>query len=902
MLKLFSSARSQEKVEMEASGGKPERKLSKKEMKSKSLSLPPGAVLMTHHGDGFFTKIRKYLRMKSKGKYDFNSHASPGRDSDGGSPVSLRSRGSRGTGSPINEHDHDQSLLRPNSSPVKIARRSQCDKEEVLLVRSDKRSSGGVHVTTRESAGSKEEVLVVTIEDSSGVDGEESAAGASASGLSPGSLSEDILDDTELDPDYETLDEVRRKVRATVCAQNAEGSTPETDVKNVSARQPLHVKAKANGDLSGRDSGFDNDSPFMGSPGSTKDHHPDTLSSSVPNSSALHSHRVPTLVVVNGAITLSTDPPAPLNNHDPMVTSSASPVSNHDPMVTSNASLNCANLTLEEDDLYSNAKVIIRKKSQKLSDSSFSSDADQRSSGLLVDRPQFTRNSITPADLLAIMEAESLDPSAPPPLPVRNYSADENLEILRLRREGMHRNEKARTDDDAEHVVLRSDTGHSSGARPKTFAGVTSMSRTSTVVEQGPILTISLPDPEATTPVQAPSREASAMSEEVDVPTPITPTTMIYEDMPVDNFYEDIPARTSGASAAAAPAPPERAPTFQLLPPEKKDREDDLAFIDDEDLSPGCEAPLADPESTTVDNSNSVNVASGATSTDMPEDVMIVSASDSMLGNDNEESHSHAGSDKHIVSSVDNCLLACVEECSVPAVASSGLGEQPDAAAQSTAGTGEGDLLTSHSVAHAAGEVIDITMKELPPIPSPNLNSPVSSSSSAHLSSVSGSVSSPSASASSTDTLNNVADTEGMEAMGDQDDWEGRDLNPPLSEPIHVSYRQLHQGLQTVPATQGEVDVNSPPPIPERRPLRRSQRDARSMDLSSSSSSSRSSGRRRHHHHRHSTSKFSSIGIFFSALVTLVLVDIQLVMILFSFYLTAVVSCFFFIIQLVVVI
>lgn len=352
MPKLFSSSRSQEKVEMEASGGKPERKLSKKEMKSKSLSLPPGAVLMTHTGDGFFTKIRKCLRMKSKGKYNFKSHPSPGRESDGGSPVSLRSRGSKGTGSPINEHS-DQSLLRPNSSPVKITRRSQSDKEEVLLVRSDKRSSGGVHVETRESAGSKEEVLVVTIEDANGGDEDESATGACASGLSPGSEPKDILEDTELDPDYESLDEVRRKVRSTVYAQEGEGNS-DGDLKN-QAKQPLLGKAKANGDLNGRDSGFDNDSPFTGSPGSMKDSHMPHFSSSVPNPSALHTHRVPTLVVVNGAITLSTDPPPPPSNNDPMVTSSAS--------------LNCSSQTLEEDDLYSNAKVIIRKKSQKMSDS-----------------------------------------------------------------------------------------------------------------------------------------------------------------------------------------------------------------------------------------------------------------------------------------------------------------------------------------------------------------------------------------------------------------------------------------------------------------------------------------------------------------------------------------------------
>lgn len=805
MLRIFALTRAEEKPEMDTSGGKPDKKMSRREMKSKSFSLPPGAVLMTNPtGEGFFSKIKKCLRLKSKGKYDVSNHNASASESANGSPVSQRSRS---TGSPTDE-GCDPIQVRPKSSPIKMSRKSKSDKQEVILVRNSNKSSGGLKLTTKKTLeGSKEEILIVNIQDNQPEVHKEGEA--CASGVSPENELKNNLAEEELDPDYETLDEVRRKVRSVIASGDffpdldGEKTAVDEEVKRMLVRQPLQVKVKANGDMNGRDSGFDNDSPFTDSPGSNKENQPLSASSVLSTSavSSVHPHCVPNLVVVNGAISLST---------------ALAPNFISDSMTMSSMTVSCTSQVLEEDDLYSNAKVIIRKKSQKYSESSFSSDNEQRSS-LFVDPPRSLRNSLTPADLLAMMETDNPDQPVPPPLPVRNYSAEEDLDIFRLRRDGQKRNSDLMSKGSsaeavAEHVVLRSDGPcHGAGARPKTYAG--SASRSSTVMEVGPVLSVNVH-----TSVESDDALLQS-SQSLGMQTPITPTNNIYEGLPLDNFYEDIPARTGATTG-------EQDSAF-AKPIHIKDFEDDLAFIDDEDLSPNSDIHIAHSSSLCVVNAN----ASAKVTTDVPADVMIVSASDSMLGNDTDDSQSHASSNQHAVKHLEPQEQESISnEPSSAAFASSELFESASSGHRVAVFPDEKELKSDSGTRDTEPAHSVCRFLQFPDLCSPTSLSPSTASSSPHLSSVSSlsAVSSPSPS--STDTLNNITESSADDIVDDTDDWEGKDQSPPTGPPIHVSRRQLQQELEETTAAPAE---NEPPPVPERRPIRRTGRDALSMDLSS---------------------------------------------------------------------
>ena len=329
----------QEKSAMEASGEKPERKLNKREMKaSKSATLPVGAVLMSQPGEGFFSKIRRCLRLRSKGKYDLN-HSHLAAEPSTRSPSAQRSRS---TGSPVNE-DSDASMPSTYSSPHKAARKSKSDKEEVVLIRKNKRSSSGIKLGNKSTAeGSRDEVLVLTIgkNDSRGEQG--TLAGASGVCVGSDNKENDEVFDI-FDPDYETLDDIRRKVRSQADSVDVSAAPvdPVSDQIKTAVRQPLQVKIKASGNLNRQDSGLG--SPFADSPGSSRESQAHSVTSSVFSNSAVFSDNsennrettqsISSAVVVSGV-------PASAADSDPMVTSSTS-------------SLNCSNSALEEDDLLS---------------------------------------------------------------------------------------------------------------------------------------------------------------------------------------------------------------------------------------------------------------------------------------------------------------------------------------------------------------------------------------------------------------------------------------------------------------------------------------------------------------------------------------------------------------------
>lgn len=811
---LLNSSRSQEKSAnaMEASGEKRERKPSKREMKaSKSATLPVGAVLMAQPGEGFFHKIRRCLRLRSKGKYDF-SHSQPVTDPDGGSPATRRSRSADAQ---ANE-DGDAGKLSAKSSPHKTSRsrRSKSDKEEVVLVRKDKRSSSGIKLGSKSAdEGSKDEVVVVTFGENESKGEQGTVAGASGvCSESEKKESDEVFED--FDPDYETLDDIRRKVRSKAdCGDvSAAPVDPATDQNKTPARQPLQVKIKASSDSNRRDSGLD--SPFTDSPGSSRESQAHSVTSSVFSNSVFSDNSehfrettqsMSSTMVVNGV-------PVSTADTDPMVTSSTS-------------SLNCSNSALEEDDLYSNAKIMIRKKSQKQSQShtSLSTTPEQRSSGLFADQARSARNSLTPADLLTMMEAENPDPPAPPPLPARNYSEEDiATQAKKMDSPDVSSNSDLKSNKMSASGELNSSVSsetlcNGTGARPKT-------PKLNAFIEQGPVLTIranrntanrtdgELLDPNVSLP------------ESQDAQTPLTPT---------NNIYEDIPARIdSRQSEAHVP-----------LENEEKKHEDELLFMD-EDLSAD-----GDCRSDRTEDS------------DLPEDVMIVSASDSMCGNDTDDSQSHGTTDSSGAKEVQLHVKVSNSEkleAGSPTVESD---EKPEIVFPPKEERDAKNEILGHDAPQSESCSKSDSKEDTSDHQNQTASTP-SSSSPQHLS-VSSPSTASSSSASSSDTLNNIVDNDpdilnnivendpntlnnimendpgsvnnivendpntlhdivenpirlnnivDIDPGPDPDDLEGKDLSPPIGPPIHISHRQLLQRLDA------RAKEDEPPPLPAYRP------------------------------------------------------------------------------------
>ena len=804
---------------MEASGERPERKLNKREMKaSRSATLPPGAVLMAQPGEGFFSKIRRCLRLRSKGKYDFN-HSHPATEPDAGSSSAQRCRS---TGSaPMNE-DSDAGKLSAKSSPRKASRKSKSDKEEVVLVRKDQRNSSGIRLGNKSvvEGSSKDEVLVVTIGADESKEEQGTVAGASGVGLgSENKENNEVFED--IDPDYETLDDIRRKVhsqsQADCSDRPAAPADPATDESKTTMRQPLQVKIKASSDLNRQDSGLG--SPFAESPGSSRESQAHSVTSSVFSNSAAFSDNsehcrettqsTSSAGVINGI-------PASAADSDPMVTSSTS-------------SLNCSNSALEEDDLYSNAKIMIRKKSQKQSQSHTSlSTPEQRSSGLFADQSRSARNSLSPADLLALMEAESPDPPVPPPLPARNYS-EEDI-VTKVNETDTHDVTATNSDSGSNNASASGEFNSSvssetlcngTGARPKT-------SKLNAFVEQGPVITINSNQDAAQRTDGELSDADAPLPEPQDPQTPLTPTS---------NIYEDIPARTD--TKQSEPQVP--------LQNEEKKHEDSLMFIDEDPTADGdCHSERTE-------------------TSELPEDVMIVSASDSMCGNDTDDSHGTSDSTGakelrlHVEVSSSDKLEAGSPTLSDNKVESADLPQEERKMISRNSGH-DSPKSESCSKGDSKEDIFD-HQSETATTPS--------SSSSHHLSISSPSTTSTS-SASSSDTLNDI-----MDNNPDPDDLEGKDLSPPMGPPIHVSHRQLQQRLDT------RKREEEPPPLPLHRPrsARRNNptataRNVRSMEILSCQRMARANRRPEPapaiSSRRHSSKLWVFCFVFFSILFVIV--------------------------------
>ncbi|KAL8596748.1 hypothetical protein ACOMHN_046365 [Nucella lapillus] len=717
---------------MDSSGEKADKKLSKRELKAsaKASTLPPGALLMAHPGEGFFTKIRRCLRLRTKGKYDFSQSQRPPEE-DGSSVPSTNSRSHScaGTG-----EEGENGKLSAKSSPMKASRRSKSDKEEVLLIRKDERCSSGVGVATKTVEGMRDNVLVVIVEDSRDVKKNE-AEGAQDT---ESKENDEVFED--LDPDYETLDNIRRKVQYKAVNGSDESAAENSaagDNHKTAGAQPMPVKVKTSSDLNGQDSGLG--SPFTDSPGSSRESQAHSVTSSVFSNCVVSSNNsdackepnqgVPVTVCIDGAFSPTTD-------GDPMLTSSLS---------------QCSNSTLEEDDLYSNAKVLIRKKSQRQSQSQTSlSTLDQQSNGVPFDMPRSARNSLSPADFLAMIEAENPEPLAPPPLPARNYSEEDinaRVEKIPTSRLSFGSDLKIHKSGNVEGKECH-DMCNGTGARPKTFPG----SRLSAADEHNPSVTMT-----STQDIHVSNGDISHghvfPTSPEDGPEPLTA---------MESIYEDIPELRASVN-----------PSQQEDPQPK---EDDLLYIDADDLD----------------------------STELPEDIMIVSASDSCCGNDTDDSLGN-----------NLCSLAEETDMKLPSGPSSPeigcwSAQRESVLQAATAAAAVESHQDGTDVRHTDG-LPDTSETRLCSKPDSkdtsvsSLNQDTTSSLSQPLSLSSSSVSSPSP-ASSSDTLNNLMDA--VDPDPDPDDFEGKDQSPPVGPPIHISHQQLLRHLNAR-AGDGDGDGDS---------------------------------------------------------------------------------------------
>lgn len=784
---------------MEDSKDKPERKPSKRDVRAspKAATLPAGAVLMAHPSEGIFTKIRKCLRLKSKGKYDF-SHP----ESESATATSVARSGSSDSATSLENGRVDKTRVK--SSPLKLSRRSsKQDKEEVVLVRKDKWSSFGFRLGVR-SAGDvgKDDVLVVHVgDDKENADKIQNGALApDKAAMSPGSdknAVNDVFDD--FDPDYETLDSVRKKILSQAGpAQDTNGVISASKPKVISAGQQLRTKPTISSD--GRDSGLD--SPFTDSPGSGRDGQTQSVTSSVFSNSAVFSESSDLRESVHSTSSV-------LVNGEPVLFTSSIDSSLHPGRPLSN----CSNLTLQEDDLYSNSKVMIRKKSQKLSqafDGSFS-PVDSYSADEGGTQPSSTRNSLLLPDILLAVDESYAESLAPPPLPARNYSEEDIVSLSK----GAESSCSQKDEQEVPKTFGSTTATHAhdcfvgTGARPKT-------TNTSFSTQNG-----FFSSPQNLSVDTNPYADVDDVQPVLAKPDDLQKSDDMYFTS-CGNIYEDIPARIdSQENVTESPFKGESKP------------ESDMMFIDE------------DPDS--VDSDSGEKPVPPAVDYDIvPEDVMIVSASDSVCGTevlggshadksgnneDNAQETSHFvpaplhldkengstdndDNQKNVTETSDNreCLLLKEAKTDLEAERS-GLDNDVKCEIKNSELTGASPSAATRQELCAASAA--------EPHSQNICHNATATSSSSSSSSHQMSASSP-ASSSSSDTLNDMDNF-------DPDDLEGKDLNPPSGPPIHMSQRQVFHRADLRWLT-------IPPPVPPHRQTsgRASNRNAVSMDLTSS--------------------------------------------------------------------
>ncbi|XP_067686541.1 uro-adherence factor A-like [Haliotis asinina] len=374
----------------------------------KAITLPANSrPLSNSSGEGFFTKLKRCLRIGSKGRYNVNSVQTDQHQSE----------------EPEDKLQNNRKIM-SRATSLRVTRRAHVDKEDVILIHKSKIQSGVGLFPNRsvsDSVPEDEEQTIVHIVNGGSV--VPSVAGAEAA------PEVDDVFEAEMDPGYETLDEIRKKVRIQAAAAaakrsqtakvtiNNESNHGEFEKAGVSKPDSLPETNDGSANESSRDSGIT--TPTTESPESGRDGPNRSVTSSMFSDTPLteessqpetgeHDQKV------GGVIQRLNSCPA---------SNKSKPV--RDGQMYSSDSVLTKPLQSDTDsDLYANPQILFRKQSKMGQSKSVSTSTiamdDSASKSLSVEN-RFGEKSVSDSDLKPSRGASVDSETGAPPLPDRGY-------------------------------------------------------------------------------------------------------------------------------------------------------------------------------------------------------------------------------------------------------------------------------------------------------------------------------------------------------------------------------------------------------------------------------------------------------------------------------------------------
>ncbi|KAL8616984.1 hypothetical protein ACOMHN_041902 [Nucella lapillus] len=220
---------------MEGSPGKQDKKFSRRSFKSsRSATLPAGAVLTRESGEGFFSKIRRSFKIRKKGKFVLQ-HAHDDTEISGGAGLAGLSH----SADSLQNADAENNGVRGRFKSNKMPQESGEDDKNSVLVRSEsgKCSPGDSGLLPSDENVCEGEARVSGDADQSQSQGKQAGDGDTAASSDVFLEDKDNNNDKfidDFDPDYETLDNIRRKLHD---HHNNSDQNPLTDTAVMSVQE-----------------------------------------------------------------------------------------------------------------------------------------------------------------------------------------------------------------------------------------------------------------------------------------------------------------------------------------------------------------------------------------------------------------------------------------------------------------------------------------------------------------------------------------------------------------------------------------------------------------------------------------------------------------------------------------
>ncbi|XP_046376614.2 microtubule-associated protein futsch-like [Haliotis rufescens] len=404
----------------------------------KATTLPANSrPISNSSGEGFFTKLKRCLRIGSKGRYNVTSVQ----------PDQHQSQ------EPVDNFENNRKIM-SRATSLRGTRRSHVDKEDVILIHKSKIQSGVGLLPNRSVSESipedREQMIVHIVNGGFPVNTEQngspayseqnSVAGAEAA------LDVDDVFEAEMDPGYETLDEIRKKVRMQAAEDAAKRSqAAKVTINNTANHAEFETAGVAKPDSlpetkdgsppneSSRDSGIT--TPTTESPESGRDGPSRSVTSSMFSDTPLTEE--------------SSQPDT--GEHDQDVGGviqrlNSCPASNvskplRDGQRYSSDSVLTKPLQSDTDsDLYANPQILFRKQSRMGQSKSVSASTiavDDSATKSLSDTNRFGEKSVSDSDLKPSRGASVDSDTGAPPLPDRGY-LDNNARLSGVGTEEEH--------------------------------------------------------------------------------------------------------------------------------------------------------------------------------------------------------------------------------------------------------------------------------------------------------------------------------------------------------------------------------------------------------------------------------------------------------------------------------